>query len=87
MEVSRPGVELELQLPTYTTAHSNTRSLTHLVRPGIKPASSWLLIGFVTTEPQWELPRQWIFNPIIHSPIKFNEVPTLSFTLDGKSNS
>ena len=22
----------------------------------------------------------------IHSPVKFNEVPTLSFTLDGKSN-
>ena len=29
MEVPRPGVKLELQLPAYTTAHSNDRSLTH----------------------------------------------------------
>ena len=41
---------------TYTTAHSNAVSLTHRVRPGIEPASSWLLVGLVTTEPQWELP-------------------------------
>ena len=30
---------------TYITAHSNTRSLTHWARPGIKPASSWILVG------------------------------------------
>ena len=23
--------------------------------PGIKPKSSWILVGFVTSEPQWEL--------------------------------
>ena len=55
MEVPRLGVESELQLQptlqpwqhwiqaasvTYATACSNTRSLTHWVRPGIKPASS-----------------------------------------------
>ena len=28
-EVSRLGVESELQLPAYIIAHSNTRSLTH----------------------------------------------------------
>ena len=52
MEVPRLGVKLELQpipLPqqnrilapsvTYPTAHSNTSSLTHWVRPGIEPAS------------------------------------------------
>ena len=38
---------------TYTIAH--TRSLTHWMRPGIKPASSWVLAGFVTVEPQGEL--------------------------------
>ena len=38
---------------TYTTAHGNTRSLTHWSRPGIKPASSWMLVGFA--EPQGEL--------------------------------
>ena len=39
----------------YTTAHSNTRSLTHWVMPGIEPASSWMLVRFVSTEPQREL--------------------------------
>ena len=40
---------------TYTTAHGNTRSLTHWARPAIEPSSSWILVGFVTTEPQREL--------------------------------
>ena len=31
----------------YTRAHSNTRSLTHWVRPGIKPLSSWILVVFI----------------------------------------
>ena len=31
---------------TYTIAHRNARSLTHWVRPGIKPSSSWMLVGF-----------------------------------------
>ena len=72
MEVLRLGVKLELQLSaygtatatqiravleTYTTAHRNAKSLTHWGRPGIKPAFSWILVGFFTSEPQWELPR------------------------------
>ena len=41
---------------TYTTAHSsNTRSLTHCVRPGIEPATSWFAVRFVSAAPQWEL--------------------------------
>ena len=40
---------------TYTTAHSNAGSLTHWVRPGIEPVSSWILVRFFTTEPQWKL--------------------------------
>ena len=32
---------------TYTTLHGNTRSLTHWARPGIKPETSWFLVGFV----------------------------------------
>ena len=32
---------------TYTTAHSNTGSLTHWARPGIDPTTSWFLVGFV----------------------------------------
>ena len=41
-----------------TTAHSNARSLTHWVRSGIEPLSSWVLTGFITTEPRWELPKR-----------------------------
>ena len=32
---------------TYTTAHGNARSFTHWARPGIEPATSWFLVGFV----------------------------------------
>ena len=41
---------------TYTIAHNNAGSLAHWVRPGIKPTSSWILVGCVTAEPQQELP-------------------------------
>ena len=57
MEVPRLGVESELQLPAYATAHVNARSLTHCVRPGVEPTSSWIPVGFVTAEPQQELRR------------------------------
>ena len=40
---------------TYTTTHSNTGSLTHLARPGIERASSWMLVRFISIEPRWEL--------------------------------
>ena len=39
---------------TYTTAHGNARSLTHWERPGIKPATSWCIVGFISTAPPWE---------------------------------
>ena len=67
MEVPRLGVELELScqpMPqsqprriwamsvTYTTAHGHPRSLTNWARPGIEPASSWILVGFITSELQ-----------------------------------
>ena len=38
-------------------SRSNAGFLTHWARPGIKPQSSWVLVGFVTTEPQQELPN------------------------------
>ena len=41
---------------TYSTAQGNARSVTHWAGPRIKPAFSWVLVGFVSTEPQWELP-------------------------------
>ena len=68
-EVPRVGVKWELQLPayatatatpdpspsaTYTKAH-DTRSLTYWAKPGIKPMPLWVLVGFTTAEPWWEL--------------------------------
>ena len=53
---SRLGVKSELQLPTYTTAHGNARTLTHGSRPGMEPATSWFLVRFVFAAPWWELP-------------------------------
>ena len=41
---------------TCNTAHSNTSSLIHLARPGIKPTSSWILVGFITAGPQQKFP-------------------------------
>ena len=71
---SQGRVELELQMPAYNTdtarqnprhvcnlAHGNTGSLTHRARPGIEPVSSWILVRFVTTEPQWKLFFFFIF--------------------------
>ena len=46
----------------YTKAHGNARSLTHWMRPGLKPTSSWILAGFVTAEPQWELQENLSLN-------------------------
>ena len=40
---------------TYTIAHSNAGSLTHWVQSGIKPATSWFLVGFVSAAPWQEL--------------------------------
>ena len=71
MEVPRLGVKLELHLPAYGTAsaepevscvcnlHCSSQQcwiLNQLSGPGIKPTSSWILVGFVTVEPHWELP-------------------------------
>ena len=32
-------------------------------RPGIEPASSWILVGLVTVEPQWGLPKKGFLDP------------------------
>ena len=57
MEVPGVGVKSELQLPPYTTAHSNDGSLTHWVRPEIKPTSSGILAGFLTSWAMMGTPR------------------------------
>ena len=50
---SNAGSVPHLQLSRLNS--SNTKSLTYWTRPGIKPTSSWILVGFITAEPQWEL--------------------------------
>ena len=67
IDVPRLGTEAELQLlayaaatawrmwaesATYTTAHGNIGSSTHWVRPGIEPASEWIVARFVN---QWAM--------------------------------
>ena len=52
----------ELQFATHTTALGKAQSLTHWVRPGIELASSWILVGFIIAEPQWELQSILIYN-------------------------
>ena len=37
---------------TYAAACNNAR---YLAGPGIEPASSWILAGFISAEPQWQL--------------------------------
>ena len=37
-------------------SYGNSRSLPHWARPGIEPTSLWILVRFLTTGPQWELP-------------------------------
>ena len=69
MEISRLGIKLELQLPTYTTTtdlshvcnlyHNNVGFLTHWSRPGIEPAS-WLLVRFISAAPQRELLKNFL---------------------------
>ena len=41
---------------TFAAAWGNTRSLTHWMGPGIEPSSSGILVKFISTESQWELP-------------------------------
>jgi len=53
---------------TYTTAQGHARSLTHWVRPGMEPVSSWTLVGFVSAAPLWEFPILWFSNMNDHNP-------------------
>ena len=46
---------------TYTTAHGNAGSLTHWLRPGIEPSSSWVLVRFINHWAMTGTPRVWNF--------------------------
>ena len=79
MEVPGLGVKLELQ-PTY--AAGNAGSLTHWMKPGIEPTSSWMLDRLLTSELQWDLPKFYLFKKMLLSmillPLKlsFQESPS-----------
>ena len=49
---------------THTTAHSNARSLTHWAIPGIKPATSWFLVGIISAVPWWKFHLCPFFNHV-----------------------
>ena len=48
-------------------SHSNVGSLTHWTRPGIEPASSWILVRFVHCWATKETPPNSFF--LLHSPL------------------
>ena len=50
---------------TYTKAHGNDASLSHWLRPGIKPTSSWIPLRFISTVPQQELPKEALLRALI----------------------
>ena len=49
-------LQIQAESATYTTAHSNAGSPTHWVRPWIEPASSWILIRFISAVPHRNSP-------------------------------
>ena len=50
----------------YTTAHCNTRSLTHWARPGIEPLTSWFLVRFINHWAMMGTPRCCISKRVFH---------------------
>ena len=93
MQVPRLEVQLELQVPACTTATARaTRDpsrVCHLqrsslqcgipdrARPGIKPISSWILVGFLSAVPQ----RKTTLNPAPWSSLLVQQVKDLALSL------
>ena len=68
---------------TYSTAHSNVGSLPQWVRPGMEPASSWLLIRCVSAEPRRALPP--FYNSVTLGKFAFLALPGLQFRIQLKT--
>ena len=63
-------------------SHSNAGSLTHWVKPGLEPTSSWILAGFITAEPQQDSKKQFtLLIPNIRYSECANYVATMNATL------
>ena len=66
MEVPRLGVNWSYSCgPTPQPQPKPRWSLTHWVRPGIKPASSWILVRFITHWATTGTPLAASFNPLL----------------------
>ena len=55
---ARHSNQIRAASENHSAAHCNARSSTHWGRPGIEPASSWVLVRFVSAEPRQELRNQ-----------------------------
>ena len=78
---SNTGSKLHLQPTPQLMAMLD--SLVHWVRPGIEPASLWILVRFITTEPQRELADLLFSSPSIEVQcwyFSFLEVLFISFS-------
>ena len=53
--------EIQAASSACTTAPGNARSPTDWARPGIEPTFSWILVKFISAEPQRELPKDFNF--------------------------
>ena len=54
---SHSNARSELRLRRTPQFTATPVALSHWVRAGIEPASSGMLVDFITSEPQWELPE------------------------------
>ena len=72
---------------TYTTAHSNTGSLTHWARPEIEPLSSWILVRFINRWATMGTPQLLLFKRLMSTTIVTQEALTVQQgTAQSKSN-
>ena len=55
---------IQAEFVTYTTAHGNIGSSTQWTRPGIEPATSWFLVGFVNHWATMGTPRNLILKSL-----------------------
>ena len=75
---SNAGSEPPLQL---TPLLHNAGSLTHWVRPGIEPMSSWILVRFLSAEPWWER-LYWDFFNV--TPLNREQLQVIPFKMVAK---
>ena len=63
--------QIHVASETYTATCCNARSLTHGAKPRIEPTSSWILVGFFSTEPQWKFLdcSIWMFLSYRYQPV------------------